>query len=168
MEGQDSRGAMADGWPVCPECGRRRITTCPVCHTSSTGFDAADADFAGEREGPGCACPVPEGACACGPAEDRPPVAADAPAVDGPSESSAPAAAGPLVICSTCDEPFRPEFPRRCEWCGHEFPDGFEVDVDTSGEPPEELNVRTLAVLAGLIVAAIAALVYFLMVLPRE
>jgi hypothetical protein len=26
-----------------------------------------------------------------------------------------------LVLCPTCDEPFVPRFPARCEWCGHRF-----------------------------------------------
>ena len=33
-------------------------------------------------------------------------------------------------MCSTCDEPFVPEYPRRCEWCGHEFADGYDVGPD--------------------------------------
>ena len=32
-------------WPVCPECGRRRITTCPICNVSGNLFPLADADF---------------------------------------------------------------------------------------------------------------------------
>jgi hypothetical protein len=36
-----------------------------------------------------------------------------------------------MVLCSLCDEPFRPEYLPRCEWCGHAF-----VEVS---EPPENL-----------------------------
>ena len=26
------------GWPGCPQCGRRRLTTCPYCKTSRSDF----------------------------------------------------------------------------------------------------------------------------------
>ncbi len=59
-------------WPVCPQCGRRRITTCPICHTSGTLFPLADAEFWVEENNdikieavptsPGCNC---GGTCGC-------------------------------------------------------------------------------------------------------
>jgi hypothetical protein len=30
-----------DAWPVCPDCRRRRHTSCPVCQTAGTSFPAA-------------------------------------------------------------------------------------------------------------------------------
>ena len=33
------------------------------------------------------------------------------------------------LICTTCDEPFVPEFLRRCQWCSHDFGEGLETDV---------------------------------------
>lgn len=32
-----------------------------------------------------------------------------------------------MVVCPGCDEPFRPEFYKLCEYCGHEFPSGRSV-----------------------------------------
>ena len=32
-------------WPVCPECGRRREVSCPVCHRVRSLFPPADDDF---------------------------------------------------------------------------------------------------------------------------
>ncbi|MDO5554032.1 MAG: hypothetical protein Q4G68_09730 [Planctomycetia bacterium] len=30
-----------------------------------------------------------------------------------------------LVTCYVCSEPFKPRFPKRCEWCGHVFDDDY-------------------------------------------
>lgn len=32
-------------WPRCPQCGRRRITRCPICKTSSDLFPLGDSTF---------------------------------------------------------------------------------------------------------------------------
>lgn len=32
-------------WPICPVCGRRRITQCPICKTIGNLFPLADADY---------------------------------------------------------------------------------------------------------------------------
>ena len=32
-------------WPICPQCGSRRITACPICHTSGTSFPPADSNY---------------------------------------------------------------------------------------------------------------------------
>ena len=64
-----------------------------------------------------------------------------------------------MLLCPTCDEPFTPQFARRCDDCGHEFPDGFdqtEADWDGGG-----LNPRILFCLGGIVLFAVAALVYF-------
>lgn len=40
-------------WPRCPKCGRRRITRCPICKTSSDLFPLGDSAFwdrSGEEE----------------------------------------------------------------------------------------------------------------------
>jgi hypothetical protein len=63
-----------------------------------------------------------------------------------------------LLMCSECDEAFAPTFYRRCEQCGHEFPDG---QIVVEEEPPEQLPTRVLAVIFFLILLAVAAYVYF-------
>ncbi len=58
----------------------------------------------------------------------------------------------PRRTCSTCDEPFEPEYPRQCEWCGHEFADGY--DVGPTGEAADDepaLSARAAVVLIGLV-----------------
>lgn len=111
-------------WPLCPECGARRVTTCPVCKTSGSHFPLADANA---------------------------------------SEASEPAELPTrMVICSTCDEPFMPQYLRHCEWCGHEFEDG----VERSHEPVEEvLSGRAIAVILALVALLIAMLIYFAILL---
>ena len=32
-------------WPRCPQCGKRRITRCPICRTSSDVFPLGDPEF---------------------------------------------------------------------------------------------------------------------------
>ncbi|MBR4975412.1 MAG: hypothetical protein IKY61_00045, partial [Thermoguttaceae bacterium] len=33
---------------------------------------------------------------------------------------------GLVAVCYVCSEAFVPKFPKRCEWCDFEFPDGEE------------------------------------------
>jgi hypothetical protein len=80
-----------------------------------------------------------------------------------PDESSTDSAARSsalLVICPTCDEPFAPQFPARCEWCGYRFADGREpprIETATPAFLLSELNGRVVAV--ALVLASLAALV---------
>lgn len=170
-------------WPTCPECSARRTTTCPVCQTSGTDFPQADARFAGslklEKGAAPMSCGCGSGACSSGAAKSRDasaPVEADADKVEeaaatddaapsGEDAQEEPRAPRLVLTCTTCDEPFVPEHARRCEWCGHEFPDGYPVDV-VEGPPEEELPTRALVVMIGLGVLAIAAIAYFLMLVP--
>ena len=71
------------------------------------------------------------------------------------------------LTCTMCDEPFEPKHARRCEWCGHEFADGYPVDVH-EGPPPEEMNSRVLAVMVGLGLLAIGGIAYFLFLVPGK
>lgn len=65
-----------------------------------------------------------------------------------------------LRMCPGCEEPFVPEFYRRCHHCGHEFESG--------REPPQERRVeventaRGWLAFVGLIVAVAALLSYFI------
>ena len=68
-----------------------------------------------------------------------------------------------MLICPTCDEPFAPEYPRLCEWCGHQFDDGFEVDLPAGH--PEEITSRMYAVVFGLLALVVVAVAYFAIVL---
>lgn len=184
MDGAEPQALRGEAWPACPDCGKRRLATCPVCHTASTEFPLADPEFLGspqapaqanDRPGPVCGCG--SGSCGGDPARGNPSEgdalgdpAADPEFEDLPDPGPAPevpSAAGPALICSTCDEPFRPQFARRCVWCGHEFPDGFGVDV-VPGEPPEELSVRLIVVLLALVALGIGAMVYFMTLFPAE
>jgi hypothetical protein len=140
-------------WPACPQCGALRSTRCPHCHTAGHEFQPADAGF-----GDSLGLPAPMGAApCCGPGGCTAPGAAGA---------SDPSAAPPLVppgmvICPTCDEPFVPQYAGRCEWCGHEFPDGFEVPQPATGDPTaEEMNWRVAVAALAMVVLAAVVLIY--------
>jgi hypothetical protein len=66
-----------------------------------------------------------------------------------------------LLLCSTCDEPFTPEFYRKCAECGSDFGQGIEEPEDV----PEELNNRVLAVIVGVVLLLVALLAFFTVVL---
>jgi hypothetical protein len=143
-------------WPQCPQCDALRITKCPVCETAGTDFPQADPEFIGT---PGLAETAQPMSCGCGSGgcpSGHAPDAAD-PREAPPSEADAPPL---MLICSTCDEPFVPEHPRRCEWCGHEFEDGYDVEPK-SREPGEPISGRAIAVIVGLLVLGIVFVAYF-------
>jgi hypothetical protein len=108
-----------DDWPVCPDCRRRRHTSCPVCKTAGTQFPAA---FHAEIEDEG--------------------------------------KAQLLVLCTTCDEAFAPKFPARCEWCGHHFPDGWELPPIKTTEPID-INGRVVAALVGVVLTVVGLMAFF-------
>lgn len=125
---------VVDVWPCCPECGERRMTRCTICGTSGSDFPPADAN-AGDLLG----LPTPPAgafsSCSCGPGGcgshgvevEGDHASAGENDEAGPTDdqlSETPSA--PLLICPTCDEPFHPQYLRRCEWCGHDFPDGLD------------------------------------------
>jgi hypothetical protein len=142
-------------WPICPQCRARRSTRCPVCGTAGSDFPPADLEpenplglpIATAGQGPCCGpggCSIPEGGDVV---QDR---SGDGHKTDSP----------PSLLCPTCDEPFAPEFPNRCEWCGHEFPDGYRTELP---EPPSEpySGGRVIAVVVAILVLA-AAIAYYL------
>jgi len=110
-----SRDALVESWPRCAQCGAPRITRCPACGTSGTGFPPADMQ------------------------------------PDPPSPR-------PLLLCIQCDEPFTPEYARDCEWCGHEFPDGFRPPAPAE---TEGLSPALLAIAGIVITIVVGLLVYF-------
>jgi len=110
--------AWGGSWPRCPQCHALRITRCPACGTSGTGFPQADPLDAGQNDEP---------------------------------------ASAPLVLCVECDEPFTPEYAVQCEWCGHEFPDGFAPAADQSFD----LSPALLIVVGIALAAVVGLLAYF-------
>ena len=149
-------------WPRCPQCDARRPTICPVCQTAGTDFPLADADFVAP---PGVADDAQPVSCGCGSGGCSTPGHAareDASAQDAVDETQTEAEAPPrMLMCPTCDDPFVPAYPRRCEWCGHEFPDGFDPDAQRMIEP---VSHRAIAVIAGLLALLAALLVYFMII----
>jgi hypothetical protein len=146
---------MSD-WPTCPKCHARRITRCPVCGTSGTDFPPADMDISSflglesqEAHG-GCSC----GAGGCAPAAE--PQQEAAAADDPPAETPVP----DMLMCPTCDEPFVPNHPRRCQWCGETFDDGWE-EGDLPA-PTDPINGRTVVVML-LVAAVLIGMVAYLM-----
>jgi hypothetical protein len=147
-----------DDWPACPRCSARRTTMCPVCQTSGTDFPMADPEYlgtpaAGEAaEAVSCGCG--SGTCGRGGAAEEAPAEPEAP-LEPPEEPPSL-----MRMCPTCDEPFVPDYPRRCEWCGHEFPDGYDVD-EHAARPGERISARAIVILVGLVLLGAAAVVYF-------
>lgn len=155
----EATAMLVDDWPRCPECGEMRLTRCPVCHTAGTDFAPADMEFtliSGPQGGAAAAC---TGCAPGGCAATDVPADADAEMIDHRQEDESPVL---LLMCHTCDEPFRPEHLRVCEWCGHEFPDGFETEMPS--DPVEEIEPRVIAVAVGLLVLLLLIAVYFILV----
>ena len=65
-----------------------------------------------------------------------------------------------MLMCSTCDEPFEPSYARLCEWCGHDFGEGYEIVVRHT----EPLAPRTIAVGVALLAGMIGLMIYFAMI----
>lgn len=94
----------------------------------------------------------------------------DPPIDEAPNKKSGETPGGwqHLVLCPTCDEPFRPQFLARCEWCGHRFSDGRAKSFGKAAPPPEELNARMFVVLAVILLGLAAILVLFTGGLPNH
>jgi hypothetical protein len=115
----------ADCWPVCPGCGRARMTSCPFCKTASSHF----------------------------------------PIGSGPEQHYG--SDTPVLVCSTCDEPFSPRYLKVCEWCGHEFDDGVLPPAPPAAREPLDLTPQLMIALAG-IVAVFAGVIGYFAWLLRE
>ncbi len=145
---------VLDEWPRCPECDSPRSTRCEICGTAGSDFLPADMGFVWIPD-PDDAAYRP--ACgSCGPGGCTPAAAGEeAPEADDQADGELPAV---LLMCPTCDEPFTPQYPRVCEWCGHEFPDGVEMELPPP--PVEQINSRVIAVIVGLLAFLVAMVVY--------
>ena len=125
-------------------------------------FTAADPDYIGvpgpEVTGasPACSC-GPRGCTPAGPVDkNEPAVAADFSPLEPPQ---------PMLLCPTCDEPFVPEYSRRCLHCGQQFQSGFEVNASgESGDYASGFDLRLAAVMAAILalLAAIGGWLYHL------
>jgi len=148
---------LADEWPRCPECGAPRSTRCPICGTAGSDFSPADMGFVWIPE---AGDPLAAArSCSCGPGGGTP---AAAETESAGADHSQPEKPAELLMCPTCDEPFPPQYPRLCEWCGHEFADGFAIDLPQG--PIEQINSRVIAVIVGLLVLAAAMVAYLIFI----
>ncbi|HUT90872.1 MAG TPA: hypothetical protein VMY37_15310 [Thermoguttaceae bacterium] len=162
----ESPPSVPEKWHLCPQCGARRTTRCPICGTTGTEFAQADPEFVGtpglsEDAQPISSCGCGSGGCSHGQSavnvENGLTGAAGAEAHERrEAESDAPEV---MLVCTTCDEPFVPEYSRRCPACDHEFPDGDDVESDPAAR--DRMGVRAVAVILGLAVLFIAVFVYF-------
>jgi hypothetical protein len=146
-----------EAWPRCPRCGALRITRCPICQTPGTDCAEVDPEFAGMVD-------VEEGAepisCGCGSGGCR----AGADGAEGPEPAQVPAEAPPrMLLCPTCDDPFVPQYARRCESCGHEYADGYAPEPERNAD--ERISARAIAVTLALVALLVAMVVYFALLL---
>lgn len=150
-----------EAWPRCPKCGAPRPTKCPICKTTGTDFPETDPEFAwgfgleevhdATESGAGCTSCGPGGGCA-----------SPASGGDLPDEDASPSDEGdaedqerPFVLrCTICDEPFSPEFPNQCTWCGEEFDDGYDVDL-MHELPPQDSPIRIIFTIIGLMLVGL-------------
>ncbi len=150
-------------WPTCPGCEKRRTTRCPICQTSGTDFTEADRGFLGELvaaaespTGSSCGC---SGSCS---------TKTDSPSDKSCSTQPPPAEESPeedpetMLMCSVCDEPFEPTYPKHCEWCGYEFEEGYVIKQIVA---PEEIPGRVIAVVVALGLLLLGGMAYFMVIL---
>jgi len=140
-EDQEILGPDLDHWPRCPDCSAPRPTRCPICQTIGHQFPLADPEYVwgmglGEVD-------ANSEETLSKPEEDR-------------------SALETVLMCPTCDEPFLPEYPKTCAWCGHEFEEGF--DVGPIQAFPEEISGRVTLVLLGLGIVAVVVAAYFMLI----
>lgn len=151
---------VSPDWPRCPECGAPRLTRCPYCRTSGTSFAKADHPPSAAAFGAGSEVdvfhPAEGSSCSCSHAG----CGAEAHPGEEPEDASG------MCVCPMCDEPFHPDYLRQCEWCGHDFGEGFVAEsLATQHEP---VNVRVVAVMIGLVIFAVATLTYFALLIPPQ
>ena len=153
----------ANPWPRCSECAAPRITRCPVCQTAGHDFPQADPDFAVLPE-PGAAeepLSCVRGGCAADQSGEATTLAGGI--FDSSQDHAREREVPTMLTCTTCDEPFVPRYLKRCEWCGHTFPDGTEFERPDG--PAEPLNARVVFVFFALATAALGLLAWLVYVL---
>jgi hypothetical protein len=81
----------------------------------------------------------------------------DFPRADQPAQAGLDSD-GELLICRTCDEPFVPDYYRRCEWCGHDFGSGVAIKPK---EVTDYLNDRVIVAVVASVLTLLAIFAYF-------
>jgi hypothetical protein len=71
-----------------------------------------------------------------------------------------------LVVCPTCDEPFRPEFYRTCHRCQYDFGDGLPPP-DVQPRTAEREPLKVWLTLGGICLGLAVVVVYFIWLLGR-
>lgn len=130
------------------------MTVCPFCKSAGQQFPLADPEFS-------VAAPddagMPGGAagCSAGCATCSHPTPGD----DAGEDDATEVVTALMLTCPTCDEPFAPQYLKHCEWCGHEFPDGTEIEVRRieAGRPEEPTDPLTPQAIATAVVLALLA-----------
>ncbi|MHB8968982.1 MAG: hypothetical protein ACYC3X_02775 [Pirellulaceae bacterium] len=135
-EGEAEERTWTD-WPRCAHCGRPRLTVCPSCGVAGTQF------------------PLAEYLSPAAPLHSSRGRGTEAPRQDEDTLEI-------LLVCPQCDEAFRPRFYRHCPECGHDAQEGLQVQSRSA--PP--LSDATLLALAGLLVTALALVLYFRWLFP--
>ncbi len=166
-----SDAVAAPDWPRCPECDSRRATRCPICSTEGADFRPADTDYSGVLGVAEDASPL--STCGCGsdschkdesPGQATPEdVATSADAGEPADDDGAAAPPGLTLLCPICDEPFAPQYARRCRQCGHEFDEGFEV---AGPREAEHFDYRLAALIAGVLAVVAGLFFYFATIVP--
>ena len=139
----------------CPGCGKPLESICPYCRAAGSDFPAADMDFSMSVIETQCDC---GGSCGQGGGADA-------------GKSAEPAEPAPddawlelptMLMCPSCDEPFPPKYYRQCAECGHDFGEGVELPEPVHHE---QISPRVVIVMGILATVAVAATVYFWVVL---
>ena len=76
----------------------------------------------------------------------------------GDANGSDPDPAAEWLICSSCDEPFQPEYYRLCQNCGHDFGAGIAI---VRSLPETDLNDRAVWLAAALALLCFVLAAYF-------
>lgn len=71
-----------------------------------------------------------------------------------------------LVVCPTCDEPFRPEFYRNCHRCQYDFGDGIPAPT-AQPQAAEREPLKVWLTLAGICLGLASVVGYFVWLFAR-
>jgi hypothetical protein len=132
-------------WPLCPQCNHRRQAICDSCQFPGNDFPLADYLESIEIS--------PIGRFEQG----------DQGAAEYHEEQPRETAPRVLLMCPQCDEAFPPHFYRTCQWCGHEFESGRQLENPLA----DQLTPQAMWTLFALALLGVGALWWFLWVTSR-